>query len=270
MSLIQSFLGSELLSYTAVMIVLFTDFGWEGPYLGQMQARIHALTPQAPVINLFADLPAHNPKAAAYLLPAYTVVFPVGTVFVCVVDPAVGTDTHKPAALRCDDRWYVGPDNGLFEILRRRARAVDNHVILWQPETLSVSFHGRDLYAPVAARLLAGETVEMQPDAGLRFPDWPDDLAEVVYIDRFGNAMTGLRAAGVPASTRLSVNGVDVKHAPTFAAVATGQTFWYANANGLLEIAANQGRADCALGARVGSSVLLLNDDPPAPAGAGA
>jgi S-adenosylmethionine hydrolase len=241
------------------MIVLFTDFGWEGPYIGQMQARIHAIAPRAPIINLFADLPAHNPKAAAYLLPAYAADFRAGTVFVCVVDPAVGTGTHKPTVLSCDDRWYVGPDNGLFEILRRRAMKTDNQVILWQPESLSASFHGRDLYAPVAAKLLAGETVQMRPEAALRFPDWPDDLAEIIYIDHFGNTMTGLRAATLPASAVLHLKGRALRRLKTFAEASPGEGFWYENANGLAEIAVNQGHAAQVYNLVIGDPVRVMS-----------
>ncbi len=239
------------------MIVLFTDFGWEGPYIGQMQARIHAIAQREPVVNLFADLPAHNPRPAAYLLPAYAAAFPEGSVFVCVVDPAVGSGWHHPCAVCCDGRKYVGPDNGLFEILRRRAKSTDVHRILWRPERMSHSFHGRDLYAPVAARLAAGQAVEMERAAGLRFPEWPDDLAEIIYIDRFGNAMTGLRSAHVAPDATLKVMGKSLRRLKTFADAAPGEGFWYENANGLVEIAVNEGRADQVFDLVVGDAVSV-------------
>ena len=102
------------------MIVLFTDFGLHGPYTGQMKAVLHQWAPGIPVVDLFADAPVGNPKASAYLLAAYAVWFPAGTVFLCVVDPGVGG--MRPAIiLKADGRWYVGPGNGLFELVQRRA-----------------------------------------------------------------------------------------------------------------------------------------------------
>jgi S-adenosyl-L-methionine hydrolase (adenosine-forming) len=103
------------------MIALFTDFGLHGPYTGQMKAVLCEMAPGVPVIDLFADAPAGNPKASAYLLAAYAAWFPERTVFLCVVDPGVGG--ARPAlALEADDRWYVGPGNGLFELVQRRVR----------------------------------------------------------------------------------------------------------------------------------------------------
>lgn len=234
------------------MIVLITDFGIAGPYIGQMLASIRDYNPEVPVINLFADAPAHNPRATAYLLPPYTHGFPEGTIFLCVVDPAVGSGTHRPSVLMCEDRWYVGPDNGLFEIIRRRAATVRQWEIAWRPPHMSASFHGRDLYAPVAARLSKNDDIPLASLAPLRFANWPDDLAEIVYIDHFGNAMTGLRASKIPAGVALSVKGHTLRRATTFASVPVGEGFWYENSNGLVEIAVNRGRAEERLGVRIG------------------
>src|SRR5690348_11690170 len=182
------------------MIVLFTDFGLAGPYTGQMKTVLARQAPGIPVIDLFADAPSRHPKAAAYLLAAYAAWFPPDTVFLCVVDPGVG-GARAALALEADGRWYVGPDNGLFELARRRAKSTRVFEITEQPADLSASFHGRDLFAPAAARLARGETPQMaarDPAFGRRH-DWPDDLAEIVYVDHYGNAMTGLRASAVSA-----------------------------------------------------------------------
>src|SRR5680860_298154 len=102
------------------MIVLCTDFGLHGPYVGQVQARLLQDAPGVPVINLFSDLPAFNARAAAYLLAAYVDEFAVGSVFLCVVDPGVGS-ARRPVAVQADGRWFVGPDNGLLEVIASRA-----------------------------------------------------------------------------------------------------------------------------------------------------
>jgi S-adenosylmethionine hydrolase len=256
------------------MIALFTDFGLEGPYIGQMKAVLHRLAPAVPVIDLFADLPPFDAQAAAYLLAALAPELPTGTVFLCVVDPGVG-GPRRPAVVEADGRLYVGPDNGLFEAVVRRAAAARWWEIVWRPERLAPSFHGRDLFAPVAARLARGARLPDEPPlapadddgepplgtarplAELRRPDWPDELARVVYVDRFGNAMTGVRAASLDPAAMLGVGRHRLRHARTFSDVATGAAFWYANANGLVEIAVNQGRADAMLGIAVGARVSV-------------
>ncbi|HZU89850.1 MAG TPA: SAM-dependent chlorinase/fluorinase [Stellaceae bacterium] len=240
------------------MIVLFTDFGLEGPYVGQVKAVLWRQAPGVPVVDLFADAPAGKPRPAAYLLAAYAAWFAPGSVMLAVIDPGVGGE-RAALVVEADGRWYVGPDNGLFELVRRRAAHTRSWEITWRPAKLSASFHGRDLFAPVAARLARGEKPPGRPlpPAAGRYPDWPDDLSEIVYIDHFGNAMTGLRAAGLAEGTRLCAGGRRLSRAATFSDVAEGEAFWYENANGLAEIAVNAGHAGAALGLGVGSPVRI-------------
>jgi hypothetical protein len=240
------------------MIALFTDFGLEGPYAGQMKAVLHREAPGVPVIDLFADAPAARPQPAAYLLAAYAVWFPSDTVLLCVVDPGVGS-ARAALIVDADGRRYVGPDNGLFELVLRRAATVQSWEIVWRPAVLSASFHGRDLFAPVAARLARGEDPAAIARAATpgRYPDWPDELAEIVYIDRYGNALTGLRGAAMDETARLAVAGRTLTHAQTFSARPPGHAFWYVNSNGLVEIAVNAGRADMALELKIGSPVSV-------------
>jgi hypothetical protein len=241
------------------MIVLFTDFGLNGPYTGQMKAVLHRMAPGTPAIDLFADAPAGNPKASAYLLAAYAAWFPTGTVFLCVVDPGVGG--ARPAVIiEADERWFVGPDNGLFELIQRRAGKTRSLQIEWKPEHLSASFHGRDLFAPIAAMLARGDPPpgRQRGDELQRQTDWPDDLGEIVYIDHFGNAMTGMRAAMLVPNAALATAGRVLQRARTFGDRPPGEAFWYENSNGLAEIAVNQGRADRELGLTIGAPVEVL------------
>ncbi len=244
--------------HTRRMIVLFTDFGLLGPYTGQVKAVLAREAPGVPVIDLFADAPAQNPRAAAYLLAAYAAWFPAGTVFLCVVDPGVGS-ARAALALSADGRWYVGPENGLFELVLRRAAETQLWEITARPETLSASFHGRDLFAPAAAFVARGAAPawEKRPLASARRPDWPDDLSEIVYVDCYGNAVTGLRATHLPPAARLVAFGRAIARARTFSDVPAGTSFWYENSNGLAEIAVNLGRADEDLGLKVGSAIAV-------------
>ena len=144
------------------MIVLFTDFGAAGPYVGQMRAVLAREASDVPVIELFADAPMCNPRASAYLLAAYCHEFAAGSVFIAVVDPGVGS-ARAAVALKADSNWYVAPDNGLLAMVARRATVARWWHITWRPEILSASFHGRDLFAPVAARLAMGEGPPGEP-----------------------------------------------------------------------------------------------------------
>ena len=239
------------------MIVLFTDFGLEGPYIGQVQAVLQQQAPGIPVINLFSDLVPFDIQGAAYLLPAYAAGFPPAKVFLCVVDPGVGS-ARPGVVVNADGHWYVGPNEGLFALLARQSGKVECWQLAESPGA-SASFHGRDVFAPVAARLARGGNVPggSVPASCLEQPAWPDDLFRVVYIDRFGNAITGVRASAVDENVLLEVNEQPVKRARTFSNVSRGEAFWYANANGLVEFAVNRGRADEVLGLKAGTVFKL-------------
>ena len=240
------------------MIALFTDFGLNGPYTGQMKAVLHQLAQGVPVVDLFADAPACNPRASAYLLAAHAAWFPERTVFLCVVDPGVGGE-RPVLVIEADGRWFVGPGNGVFEIVRRRARETRAYEIDWRPQRLSETFHGRDVFAPLAALLARGERPPGGRNDGVdRRPDWPDDLLEIVYIDHYGNAMTGMRADVLKAAA-LSAAGRVFERARTFGDWPVGEAFWYENSNGLAEIAVNQGRADRDLGLAIGMPVAIVS-----------
>lgn len=237
------------------MVILFTDFGFNGPYLGQMKAAIWQLAPGEPIIDLFADAPVHNPHASAYLLASYSRAFPTGSVFLAVVDPGVGSQQREPAIVRVNGRWFVGPDNGLFNVVATRADEYDAWHVRWQPERLSASFHGRDLFAPLAAQLACGNTIDEALLVKAELQRWPADLSEIIYVDHFGNLITGLRAETLAMGASLRIRNTHVPRMRTFSDVSPGMPLCYENANGLLEIAVNQGRADEFFRASIGESV---------------
>ncbi len=225
------------------MIALFTDFGAEGPYLGQMISVLDQEAPDAKGINLLSDAPMAEPRLSAYLLAALSRCLPQGTVFLCVVDPGVG-GTRLPIVLEADGRWFVGPDNGLFNTIARQAKKTGWWTIEWRPDALSSSFHGRDLFAPIAARIAQGTiSDEIQTYPGPDVSSWPADIETIVYADHYGNAMTGCRKSSAAEHLALAVNGHLVLPAKTFCAVPEGHPFWYENSCGLVEIAVNGGRA---------------------------
>lgn len=229
-----------------------------------MTGVLYREAPGIPVLNLFADLPAFNPCASAYLIAAYVHEFPHDTVFLGVVDPGVGMATRQAIVVRADQRWFVGPDNGLFNVICKHSNDIRRWRITYRPQRLSASFHGRDLFAPVAARLAIGREVSGDPieDTPQSWRSWSDDLCEVVYVDHFGNAMTGLRAHTLDRHDILILKNSEVRYARTFGEAESGQPFWYENANGLVEIALKEDSASDRLGLSPGLSFRIKSKTP--------
>jgi S-adenosylmethionine hydrolase len=238
------------------VIFLYTDFGAEGPYLAQAQAVIVAASPGVPCFNLVSNAPAGDPRRGAYLLAALAAELPAGAVVLGVVDPGVGGE-RLPIVVEAGGRRFVGPDNGLFSRAAARDRNSRAWRIDWRPARLSVSFHGRDLFAPVAARLATGVAVPMTEFAAAQLvgSGWPDELGEVVYADVYGNLLTGLRGDRLADDAILEAGGRQLGYARTFSAAAAGEAFWYRNSCGLVEIAVNGGSARERLGLGVGAIV---------------
>lgn len=237
-------------------ICLFTDFGLTGPYVGQVKAAIHGRSPGAPVIDLMADAPGFDPMASAYLLAALLPYTPIDAVIMGVVDPGVG-GTRLPLMVETDGRMLVGPDNGLFAVARHRAGFSRAWAITWQPDALSNTFHGRDLFAPVAAALAAGASPDDLglPVNGIGGGDWPDDLARIIYVDHYGNAMTGLRGSCLQPGQALRVGEWVLPPARTYSDQPAGTAFWYVNSINLVEISVNCGHAAQKLGLNLGDFV---------------
>ena len=240
------------------MIFLFTDYGLEGPYIGQVVTVLHQHAPNEKVINLMADAPRNNPNASAYLLASLVSQTPEGSILFCVIDPGVGSNKDKPVMLKIDGRWFVGPDNGLFDIVVRKAQKIESWEITWKPDELSNSFHGRDIYAPVCAKIANKEAI---PGDMFDWPGrhgWSDDLYEVIYIDHFGNCMTGIRGDVLAKETIFKSGNKEISNASIFSDVTEGQAFWYVNSNGLIEIAVNEASATDSLNLSIGDSLAIL------------
>lgn len=241
-----------------VRIALLTDFG-VGPYTGQMQLRLTELAPEVPAVLLVSDLPAFRPELAAYLIPGLARGMPSPTIYGCVVDPGVGTERDL-LLMRSGPDWWLAPDNGLLMPLLRRQLDPSLYRLRWRPQRLSASFHGRDLFVPVAARLATGVLLDAEPVEDLSSlvgSDWPLTSAVVCYVDAFGNLITGLDADDLCADAEVGLGGRWLRRARTFAEVPPGESFWYRNAFDLVEIAVNQGRADQALGQGLGAPIAL-------------
>jgi S-adenosyl-L-methionine hydrolase (adenosine-forming) len=241
------------------MLVLFTDFGGHDPYVGQVKAVLAQHAPNVPVIDLLHDAPPFNIKAGAHLLAAFCSRFAPGSVFLAVVDPGVGGERNA-AVMEADGRFFVGPDNGLLSVVAARAVQRRFWRMSWKPADLSDSFHGRDLFAPIAAWIARGTfpTPKLAPVSALDVDLGGDDLGEIIYIDHYGNAMTGLQATLLARDARLVVAHRHVGFARMFSDVPKGTPFWYENSVGLVEIAVNCGSAGECLGLEVGQHVMAV------------
>jgi S-adenosylmethionine hydrolase len=219
------------------MIYLFTDYGLNDWYVGQMRAVLARMAPAVPVIDLMHGVTPFDIQAGAYLLGTLAGQLPEASISVGVVDPGVG-GTRRPLMMEADGRWFVGPDNGLLALVWRRAKSRRAYRIDWRPQSLSNSFHGRDLFAPAAAMLAAGQKPDATEISDPLLPSgWPDDLWRVIHVDRFGNAVTGIRGATVGDDALLEARGHKLAYAPTFSAGAPDTPFWYRNSINLVELA---------------------------------
>lgn len=189
---------------TNAPVVFFTDFG-DSHYVGQMKGVVLGIAPGSALCDLTHAIAPQNIAEAAHVLAESVAAFPAGTVFVCVVDPGVGT-ARRGVAFRKDGRCFVGPDNGIFTLVARggveEAVALENEAFFRLP--VSPTFHGRDVFAPVAARIATGTPLpELGPPAGdlvsltPAAPEVKDGRIDGhgLCLDRFGNLVTDVPAA---------------------------------------------------------------------------
>jgi S-adenosylmethionine hydrolase len=224
--------------------------------VGQIKARLAEHAPAQPVIDLLHEVPDYNAHAGAHLLAAFAAGFPSGSVFLAVVDPGVGTPRDAVVAM-AGGRWFVGPDNGLLSVVSARHPDTRLWRITWQPEGLSSTFHGRDLFALIAADIARGEfpADKVSPVAQLNVEFDAGDLARVIFVDHYGNAWTGVRS--VPQDARVSAAGRLFKHSESFGFAGKGEGFWFNNSIGLLELAVNRGSAAATFELKVGDPVQV-------------
>jgi len=254
-----------------MIISLTTDFGLQDGYVGALKGVLLAQAPQAVLVDLAHDLPPFDIMHAAFVLRQAAPFFPPGTVHVAVVDPGVGGPRRGIIVARAG-QYFVGPDNGIFSPFLDEAAVVHelSDPNLWRPNP-DRTFHGRDLFAPTAAKIVLG----MQPaDCGpvvydpVRLPAWEihqernSFVAAIVHIDRFGNAITAL------AGERLSELGdgaylaqvgdyPPMPVARAYHEVKPGSPVAVIGSTGLLELAVREGNAAATFNLRRGLPVRI-------------
>ena len=238
------------------MIILFTDFGADDIYVGQIHAVLVEQAPGIPIIDLIHSAPVFDIRCSGFLLHALQKRFPPGSIFMAVVDPGVGGD-RAPLIVKIDGKWFVAPDNGLLTRVIQNSKEYRASEVLWRPDALSESFHGRDLFAPVAAMLAYGSLPEEQP-CEPTILEWPEHLDSIIYIDHFGNAITGRSGDSIPQHLKVAVLDKELPYARVFCERGEGELFWYVNSIGLVEIAANCANAAQLLNLQVGDTVDFI------------
>lgn len=265
------------------IITLLTDFGQRDSYVAEMKAVLLSAVPDAQIVDVTHEVPPGDITAAQYLLARTWHRFPDGTVHLAVVDPGVGSARRAIAAASQEHR-FVAPDNGLLTPMLTGARVVQLPV----PATAALTFQGRDVFAPAAARLAAGTAIE-QLGASLRDPilaplplarrDGTDLIGCVLYVDRFGNLVTNLEGkaaewAGKAAKSvkkgadkadkaRQAVDcvvvvaGRAVSLRRTFADVRSGELVAFVGSGGMVELALRDGSAAAKLRVTAGAEVRL-------------
>jgi len=243
---------------TIGQFALVSDFGSVGPYLGQVRAVLAEHAPHVPVVDLLSNAPVFNPKATAYLLRAISSHMPRHTLFLCVVDPGVGSD-RMGLIVETEKHLFIGPDNGLLSQIARDSDKCRVWSIGSDLQQVSPTFHGRDVFAPTAASLANDGPVvrKLIPTESLVGWAWPADLYETIYIDHYGNIFTGISGKKIAQNMTVTVKSEKIRYARTFSEVPSGELFWYVNSCGLVEIAANMVRASDLLAVSIGEAVAI-------------
>ena len=270
--------GSDTLSIAMgarSIITLLTDFGTQDYFVGAMKGVILSANPAAQIVDLTHDIPAHDIYAGAFNLLAVYKNFPGGTIHIAVVDPGVGSD-RRSLLIECAGQFFVGPDNGLFSWICERegnwhAHHLTNEKFFRHPT--SKTFHGRDVFAPVAAALSngakaeeAGPVINTIVELETLHPVTADDRkieGRIIHIDRFGNCITNLTANPVRdnRAPRLRVNDTDINSFREFFSEnssADNELFMLPGSAGFIEIAAQNSSAAKVLNAQRGQSVTLI------------
>jgi hypothetical protein len=251
------------------IITLTTDFGLVDHYVGTLKGVLLSRCPEAQIIDITHEIPAFALYAGAYAIDQAAPYFPFGTIHVLVIDPGVGT-IRKPLLVEALGQLFIAPDNGVLSLIIARdpcatLREAANRQ-LWLPNPSS-TFHGRDVFAPLAAAIASGAT--RPEDAGPKIakiellPDLePTEVAagvwrgKVLSVDHFGNVITNFRGAG--GSFCLIIGDREIgEFRQTFGGAAEGLVFIYPGSSGYLEVGMNRQSAASLLRAAPGDDISL-------------
>ena len=255
------------------LVALFTDFGPSDPYVAQLKGSIKTIAPLAELLDLSHSNAAFDISTASYLLSKSTRTLPPGSIIIAVVDPGVGSGRAGLAVRTQAGRIYLAPDNGILTEVLAREGLADARTLPIATETISSTFHARDLFGPAAARLVNSESFDSlgaKAEKILRLPRntatvMPNQAkGQVLYIDHYGNILTnipGSELAKLKVGQLLTVTikgkSLSLPFLRTYAEAPADRPFALINSDGEFEIAINQGNAARELGIKVGDPVIL-------------
>ena len=238
------------------VITLLTDFGLADYFVGAVKGAILSVNSSAAIVDITHEIPPQDIEAGAFTLFAAYKTFPAGTIHVAVVDPGVGSE-RRPIIVSAKDQFFVGPDNGLLTYICDREpshRIVHVTSERFFRPSVSSTFHGRDVFAPVAAALSNGVALEdfgAEIDDAVRLPSL-DTPPRIIHIDRFGNCVTNITRA----EKSVVINGRTISEFRQFYGEGDHQSlFAIMGSAGFLEISVNGGSAAKVLGAKRGDAV---------------
>lgn len=256
------------------IITLTTDFGLQDHYVSVMKAVMLGIAPDVRLVDVSHQIPPQDIMAGAWVVRNASLSFPKGTIHLVVVDPGVGT-ARNPVAIRIKDQIYVGPDNGIFSLIADEFEYTARRLTekkFWV-DNPSNTFHGRDIFSPVAAHLANGVPFEElgEPVDELVTYRWAVPISDkdgiqgwVIHIDRFGNLISNIPADLIHKSIgnsrfRIYVgNTILDEVVTTFADVTDGEPVAYIGSSGTLEIAINKGNAREMLGVQKGAQISIF------------
>ena len=262
----------------ARLITLLTDFGYRDNYVGVMKGVIAGICPEAQCIDLTHAVPPQAIASAQFaLLTAYPY-FPADAVHLVVVDPGVGTP-RQAIAVQTSRGYFVAPDNGVLTGVLQHETAIAavalTHAAYWRSQTPSATFHGRDIFAPVAAHLANGAPLTavgtaIDPATLVRLPGVPPERiadglkGQIQYIDTFGNAVTTIDAQRMaPEDAQVQVGTAVIPLGRTYADAEPGHAIALIGSHGWLEIAVREGSAQQQLSLTIGDEVVVQRSSQP-------
>jgi S-adenosyl-L-methionine hydrolase (adenosine-forming) len=269
------------------IVAFMTDFGLGDGDVGVLKGVVLGIVPDAHTIDITHDVAPQHIASGAWILAASYRYFPPGTVYVCVVDPGVGS-TRRPIAVHAGDWFFVGPDNGLFSYILAE-QPVHQTVVLANPAyhlpQLSSTFHGRDIFAPTAAHIARGVPLtELGPaidpatlqrlDVGLPKREGANISAHILHVDHFGNLITSIPLSMVPhlftsslVEMRFPEQGITITERRRFFSENSGgveheqRPFIYGDSSGYVGVAIRNGSAARTLGVGYGAAVTLAIEE---------
>ncbi len=240
------------------MITITTDFGYEDHYVGVMKGVILSINPKAKIVDITHGIRRHDVRHASYVLAAIVDYFR-DAVHLFVVDPGVGT-SRRGIVAKLDNGYFVGPDNGILTLVMHRVERVWEITL----QGKSTTFHGRDVFSPIAAYIDMGELKYLREIGEFKTYDLMDAkksgnriTAEVIHVDHFGNVITNIPAEMVQGVKKIKWKNFDMELKPSYGYASKGELISLINSEDYLEFAVNQGSAHKKTGLNVGDKIEL-------------